>query len=169
MKSLSASTEIDVMDWQTLFLSVNGRMGQKDYWVGVGILFVLGLVLSNVPIARNLWPLASIYFAVCVYGKRLHDIGQSAWMVMVPFGIMLASFVLAFVIGGAAFMGAVSSSSSDTGAVLGGLAGLGVASILVLVAAVSVIGWIIWLGTRPSDPLDNQFGPPRSVPLVTAI
>jgi uncharacterized membrane protein YhaH (DUF805 family) len=157
------------MDWQTLFLSVHGRIAQRDYWIGVGILFVAGLLLSNVPIVRNLWPLASTYFVVCVYGKRLHDIGQSAWMVLAPFGMLLAGFALAFLVGGAAFMGAVSSTSSDTAVVLGGLAGLGLASLLVIIAGLGVLGWVIWLGTRPSDTGDNQFGPPRAIPLVTAV
>lgn len=156
------------MDWQTLFLKVEGRMGQKDYWIGVGILFVAGLVLGNVPVIKMLWPFASLYFAVCVYGKRLHDIGQSAWMILLPFGIMIAATVLAGFLGGAAILGA-SATGSDSAAVLGGLAGLGMAGFIMFAAAAACLGWVIWLGTRPSEPTDNQFGPPRAVPLVTAI
>jgi uncharacterized membrane protein YhaH (DUF805 family) len=157
------------MDWQTLFLKVDGRIGKKDYWVGVGILFVLGLLLSNVPVIRNLWPLASIYFAVCVYGKRLHDIGQSAWFTLVPFGIMIAGAILAFVLGGAAILGLSSATGSDGGALLGGLAGFGIAGLIIILAAVASLAWVIWLGTRDGEATDNQFGPPRTVPLVTAI
>jgi uncharacterized membrane protein YhaH (DUF805 family) len=157
------------MDWQTLFLSVNGRIGKKDYWIGVAILFVLGILLSNVPVVKNLWPLASVYFAVCVYGKRLHDIGQSAWFTLVPFGIMIAGSILAFVVGGAAILGLSSVSSSDGGALLGGLAGFGVAGLIIVLAALASLAWVIWLGTRDGEATDNQFGPPRSVPLVTII
>lgn len=156
------------MDWQTLFLKVDGRMGRKDYWIGVGILFVAGLILSNVPTIRNLWPLASIYFAVCVYGKRLHDIGQSAWMVLLPFGILFIAGALAAFLGGAAILGA-SASSSDSAAVMGGLAGLGMASLIFFAGALACLGWVIWLGTRETQAEENQFGPPRAVPLVTAI
>jgi uncharacterized membrane protein YhaH (DUF805 family) len=155
------------MDWQTLFLKVEGRMGQKDYWIGVGILFVAGLVLGNVPLINMIWPFASIYFSVCVYGKRLHDIGQSAWMVLLPFGIMLGGFVLAAIIGGAGFFALL--GGSETAAAVGGIAGLGIASLIVIVAALASLGWVIWLGTRPTEPTENQFGPPREVPLVTAI
>jgi uncharacterized membrane protein YhaH (DUF805 family) len=155
------------MDWQTLFLKVEGRMGRKDYWIGVAILFVVGLIAGNVPIIKTLWPLASIYFGVCVYGKRLHDIGQSAWMVLLPYGIMIGGLALAAVLGGAALLGA-SATGSDTAAAVGGIAGLGLAGLIILAASLACIGWIIWLGTRDSEPTENQFGPPREVPLVTA-
>lgn len=156
------------MDWQTLFLKVEGRIGRKDYWIGVGILFVVGLVLGNVPIIKMVWPLASIYFAVCIYGKRLHDIGQSAWMVLLPFGILIGASILAAVLGGAALLGA-SSTGTDQAAVLGGLAGLGIASLIFFAGALASLGWVIWLGTRDTQAEENQFGPPRAVPLVTAI
>jgi uncharacterized membrane protein YhaH (DUF805 family) len=155
------------MDWQTLFLNVNGRMGQRDYWISVAILFVAGFLVTKVPFIRSVWPLFSLYVAVCIYGKRLHDIGQSAWMVMVPIGLVLASFVLALVIGGSGFMAAYTSLPND-GALLAGLAGMGVASLLILLAGLAWLGWVIWLGIRPSDPTENQFGPPREVPLITA-
>jgi uncharacterized membrane protein YhaH (DUF805 family) len=155
------------MDWQTLFLKVEGRMGRKDYWIGVGILFVVGLIASNIPILDTLWPLASIYFAVCVYGKRLHDIGQSAWMQLLPFGIMILAIAIAAMLGGAALLGAAASDSDAAG--IGALAGLGVASLIILAGSLAVLGWVIWLGTRETQPEENQFGPPRAVPLVTAI
>jgi uncharacterized membrane protein YhaH (DUF805 family) len=155
------------MDWQTLFLKVDGRIGRKDYWIGVGILFVAGLVLGNVPIIKMLWPFASIYFAVCIYGKRLHDIGQSAWMVLLPFGILIVATAVAIVLGGAAVLGAASTDSSAAG--IGALAGLGVASLIMFAGALASLGWVIWLGTRETQAEENQFGPPRAVPLVTAI
>jgi uncharacterized membrane protein YhaH (DUF805 family) len=155
------------MDWQTLFLKVEGRMGRKDYWIGMGILFVAGLIFSNIPVLDTLWPLASVYFGVCVYGKRLHDIGQSAWLVLLPFGIMVLATAIAAMLGGAALLGAAASDSNAAG--IGALAGLGVASLIVIAGGLAALGWVIWLGTRETQAEDNQFGPPRAVPLVTAI
>jgi uncharacterized membrane protein YhaH (DUF805 family) len=155
------------MDWQTLFLKVEGRMGRKDYWIGIGILFVAGLICSNIPVLDTLWPLASVYFGVCVYGKRLHDIGQSAWMTLLPFGILVGAAAIAAMLGGAAVLGAAASNSDAAG--IGALAGLGVASLIVFAGGLAALGWVIWLGTRETQAQDNQFGPPRAVPLVTAI
>jgi uncharacterized membrane protein YhaH (DUF805 family) len=154
------------MDWQTLFLKVEGRMGRKDYWIGIGILFVAGLICSNIPVLDTLWPLASVYFGVCVYGKRLHDIGQSAWMALLPFGILVGAAAIAAMLGGAAVLGAAASNSDAAG--IGALAGLGVASLIVFAGGLAALGWVIWLGTRETQAQDNQFGPPREVPLVTA-
>jgi uncharacterized membrane protein YhaH (DUF805 family) len=155
------------MDWQTLFLSAQGRIGKKDFWIGVGALFLAGMIFAQVPLLKTLWPLASIYFAVCVYGKRLHDIGQSAWLVLIPTGIMIVAITLAAVLGGAALLGGA-STGSDALTAAGGLAGLGLAGLAMLAGVAASIGWIIWLGTRESEATENQFGPPREVPLVTA-
>jgi uncharacterized membrane protein YhaH (DUF805 family) len=156
------------MDWKTLFLNAEGRIGRKDFWIGVGILFICGIVFSYVPLMDSLWPLASIYFGVCVYGKRLHDIGQSAWLVLVPYGIMIVTFTLAFLVGGAALLSAI-SSNSDVVAAFGSAAGVGVAALIVIAGSLAALGWVIWLGTRDSEAGENRFGPLREVPLVTAI
>jgi uncharacterized membrane protein YhaH (DUF805 family) len=156
------------MDWKNLFLSVEGRIGQKDFWIGIGLLFVSGLIIRQIPFIEWLWSLASIYFGVCVSGKRLHDIGKSAWLVLIPVGIVAVSMVLATVIGGAALLGGA-ATGSDTMAAAGGLAGLGLASLIMLIGAVGCLGLVIWLGTRSGDATNNQFGPPRDVSLVTMI
>jgi uncharacterized membrane protein YhaH (DUF805 family) len=157
----------EIMDWKTLFLAVEGRMGKKDFWVGFAILFVIGLIMSRIKPLSGIWSLASIYFCVCVGGKRLHDIGKSAWLVLVPTGIIVAAYVVGAVIGGAAFLG-LAATGNDSAAVVGGLAGLGLLGVLGFLGFLVAIAAVIWLGTRDGDVADNQFGPPREVPLVTA-
>jgi uncharacterized membrane protein YhaH (DUF805 family) len=156
------------MDWKTLFLSAQGRIGKKDFWIGMGILFVAGLIRGQIPVISSLWPFASIYFGVCVGGKRLHDIGKSAWLTLVPVGIVFAGYALAAILGGAAFLG-MAATGSDSAAVLGGIAGLGLAGLIGFAGMVVGIGAVIWLGVQEGDSQENQFGPLRSVPLVTAV
>ncbi len=156
------------MDWKTLFLSAQGRIGKKDFWIGMGCLFVVSLISRQIPVVSSLWALASIYFGVCVAGKRLHDIGKSAWLTAVPIGIILAAYALAVLLGGAAFLG-MAATGSDSAAVLGGIAGLGLAGLIVFAGFVASIGAVIWLGVQNGDGQENQFGPPRAVPLVTAV
>lgn len=156
------------MDWKTLFLSAQGRIGKKDFWIGMGLLFVAGLISGQIPVISSLWPLASIYFGVCVGGKRLHDIGKSAWLMLVPMGIILAAYALGALLGGAAFLG-MAATGSDSAAVLGGIAGLGLAGLIVFAGFVASVGAVIWLGVQDGDSQENRFGPPRTVPLVTAV
>jgi uncharacterized membrane protein YhaH (DUF805 family) len=156
------------MDWKTLFLSVEGRIGQKDFWIGMGILVVALIISRQLPWISGLWALASLYFSVCIGGKRLHDVGKSAWLVVLPLGIVLASYALGAIIGGAAFLG-MAATGSDTAAVLGGIAGIGLAGLIGFAGFVVSLGAVVWLGIQKGDASDNQFGPPREVPLVTAI
>ncbi|WP_416879327.1 DUF805 domain-containing protein [Litorimonas sp.] len=91
-----------------LFLSPAGRMGRRNFWIGV-VGFVLFVALMQF-ILRTLGPtlaqffLSLIYIVLVflilysVYGKRLHDIGRSFWpltgmitlTILIVMGIMLA-------------------------------------------------------------------------------
>lgn len=153
------------MDWKTLFLSAQGRMGQRDFWIGFIALFVANMIVGNLG-PLSFLGLVLIYPAVCIYAKRLHDFGRSGWLMMIPFGASLAGVVIMFMAGGAALLGAASGSSTAAGA--GALMGGGVILIVALAILVISIGFIIWVGTRPSDGGDNLYGPPP-VRLVTAV
>jgi uncharacterized membrane protein YhaH (DUF805 family) len=153
------------MDWQTLFLKLEGRIGQKDYWVGVGILFVVGIVLAGVPVIGQIWALASVYFGVAVLGKRLHDIDKSAWLALVPYALMIFGPLVAVTMGGAAMLASGFGDLSTGGLI----AGLGAGVVFLFVGVAAWLGMVIWLGVQPTDPIENRFGPVRDVPLVSAI
>lgn len=142
-------------DWRTLFLDANGRIGQKDYWIGVIILFVAGLVLGWLPLIGTLVSLVSIYFGVCVSSKRLHDMGRSGWLAAIPYGVTAAAVVLS----ATAFLGGIVSTAgygNDYGllASMGGIMGLWGLAFLINLA------FLIWLGVTAGQPGDNLYGPP---------
>lgn len=146
-------------DWRTLFLQANGRIGQKDYWIGFGILFAAGIVLGWLPVIGTLISLASIYFGVCVASKRLHDMGKSGWLAAIPYGVTTLAVVFSIV----AFIGGIVSSGygNDYG-VLAGMSGMmGIWSLAFIVN----IGFAIWLGVTAGQPNDNIYGP-RPTPLA---
>lgn len=89
-----------------LLLSLNGRIGRQQFWIGFVILIVISLILQFimsalgfstqidpitgeipdgfwigflVPILITLWP------SICIYGKRYHDRNKSAWWMMIIF------------------------------------------------------------------------------------
>ena len=125
------------MDISKVLFSPNGRIAQQDYWVGVLIIIAANVVSGFIPLLGTLIWLGLIYVGVCVYGKRLHDIGKSAWVHGIVWLVQCALGVVGFIL-------AASGS-------------------LFLIAGVGTLVWIvytIWLGVSPGDAGANRFGPP---------
>ncbi len=163
------------MDWRTLFLSPEGRMGQKDYWIGMAILFVAWVLSHALHILAPLVWLLLIYPGVCVYAKRLHDFGQSGWLILAPAAIACAAFILAMLFGGMGVIGAIwtmatmGTSPTAWGALI---AGLGVMAAFLCVALVAKLVFLLWVGLSAPDPGDNRYGPPPTsltTPTPTAV
>lgn len=112
---MEAANKIDMemvngIDWKYLFLSFEGRIDRKPYWIGLGALFAAGLALGivNSIVAMILPPVAlviSAFFLVLLYpaaalaAKRWHDRGKSGWwslVAMIPvLGVLYALWELA--------------------------------------------------------------------------
>ena len=153
------------VNWQFLFLSANGRIGQKDFWIGFAILFVAGFILGLIPVIGQIAQLAMIYCWVCLYSKRLHDFGKTGWLAAVPFGIWAIAGVLAVmaVIGGsAAAIGAAGSGVGEAAAAGGMMAALGGMALVMMLAFLVWIGFTLWVGLTKGDPASNQYGAPTA-------
>ena len=131
------------MDWKTLFLTANGRIGQKDFWIGWVILFAAGFILGMIPFLGMIIGIALIYPNVCVFSKRLHDFGKSGWLAAVPYAIACVGLILMMVVGGAGMM-----------------ASLGGAMLILLLMFVAGVAFLLWVGLTKGDPGENQYGPP---------
>ena len=147
------------MNWQNLFLSANGRIGQKDFWIGFLILFVAGIVLGMIPLLGMIIGLALIYPNVCVFSKRLHDFGKTGWLAAVPYAMFAVIMVVAMIAGGAAMFGAASGSAAGAG---GAMAAMGTMGILFLLGFVAYVGFVLWVGLTKGDPGTNQYGAPAA-------
>jgi uncharacterized membrane protein YhaH (DUF805 family) len=160
-KSLSLRWAMNLV---RLMLNPMGRIGRRDYWIGVAIITAV-VVLAN-------WVdggvgavlgCSTIYLGICVAGKRLHDFGQSAWGVLMPVCFCMVIIVLTLLTGG---------FSNPTGQPQG----LPDTPLAVFVDALPVLifliwpAWVIWLGVRKSQLQDNQYGPgPQSVSINAAL
>ncbi len=72
------------MDWKSLFLSADGRIGRRDFGIGVGLLMVGNMVIGAIPLIGTLAHLLSIYVWVCLSSKRLHDMSLTGWLTAAP-------------------------------------------------------------------------------------
>jgi uncharacterized membrane protein YhaH (DUF805 family) len=149
------------MKWTTLFLSPEGRIGQKDYWLGVIVLSIADAVVQYAGgIGAALW-LVSTYAWICVCAKRLHDLGHSGWLQIAPWIVSLVCLAL----GGAAFMGtlmgAAVSGYLDRHLLLGlgtMIGGVGASLMLLLAAATANLVFLLWLGLSRGQAGANRFG-----------
>lgn len=146
------------MDIGNLLFNTNGRIGQKDFWIGVAIIFVGNLLVNVIPFLGILIWLALIWVGIAVYGKRLHDVGKSAWLHAVPWGVNILLGLIAAIMIGGAIIAAAASGGEDEG-FIAILAGSGVAISLILLGNLVWLGYTIWVGLMPSEPGDNAYGP----------
>ena len=155
------------MDFKFVFLSPNGRIGQRDYWLGILILFVAWVFSHLFHILAPLIWLFLLYPWVCVIAKRLHDFGKSGWLILAPFVIGALCVVAAIVFGGVSAIGAIvalATSGTEPSAWTALFAGLGVMLACLAVAAVVKLIFLLWVGLSAGDPAANHYGPPPGAP-----
>jgi len=102
-----------------LLLSPSGRIGRRDYLIGlVGLVVVFtlyGLLINALGgsmagfFAVLAFPFVILQIAYSVYGKRLHDIGRSLWpLTGLLCAIIAAMIIVMLVYGGADYFAAYS-------------------------------------------------------------
>lgn len=149
------------MDWKSLFLSADGRIGKKEFWIGWVILFAASIVLGMIPLIGQIASIALIYPSVCVFSKRLHDFGKSGWLAAVPYVVGLVGTIVAFMIGGAGIFAAAMSGQGgdDPAAAAAAMSGMGGALAIFGLIFLFYIAYTLWVGLSSGDPGENRYGP----------
>ena len=151
------------MNWQTLLLSPEGRISQKDFWIGVLVLVCLWLVSHFLHVLAPLIWLLLVYPWVCIYAKRLHDFGKSGWLVLLPIVVGIGALCLGLLFGGLGAIGAlvaIFTNGAEPSAWAAVFAGLGIMLAFLGLAAIAKLVFMLWVGLSPGDPGDNRYGPP---------
>ena len=155
------------MDFKALLLSPQGRVNREDFWVGFLILAAGDVLLMLVPMIGWALMVVSIYCWVCLYVKRLHDMGKPAWLIAIPYGVWVIPVIAAIVMGGMAIVSGL-VNGDDAGTSFSVLAGLGGFLSACLVALLIGVGFLLWMGLTPSQAGDNRYGaPPSARPLAS--
>lgn len=143
-----------------VLFSPNGRIGQQNYWIGVLIIIGANILLSWIPLLGFLISLVLIYVGICVYGKRLHDIGKTAWI----HGIILIVWTLIGIVAFFAFAGAAITAAMQQEGNVDPTAILGASGAMLGLGLIGFLFWVaytIWLGVAKGDSGTNRFGPPE--------
>lgn len=148
------------MDIGRLLFSPEGRIGQRDFWIGFLLLFVFGLLIHAVVVVGSLLWLLSTYCWVCLFAKRLHDMGRSGFAQVWIYVLDVLGVIALFVGGlGSILIGVLSGGGAHIG---WGLVAGGV-GLIVLGALTWLLirfAFVLWLGLTPGQIGDNRFGPP---------
>lgn len=152
------------MDWKTLFLSPEGRIGRQSFWIGWLCLLGASMVLNVVPGIGHLAALALIYPSICIHSKRLHDMGQTGWWQILPWvlGPVLVFGAIASV-GISAIMTAFNGGEPSAAlfATIGGLA------MSIFISFAVWLAFTLWVGCSSGEPRDNKYGSvPTDAPAV---
>lgn len=147
------------MSFIDVLFKPTGRIQARQFWAGWGVLVAANIIANFMSFLGIILYFGLIYVGICVYGKRLHDMGRSAWLVAIPWGI---GMVLGFI---GIFMSApaiLEATQYDAAALEDPETALTVMGPFFSFIAIGFIVWAgltLWVGLGKTDPSDNKYGP----------
>jgi len=155
--SFETSSQIQSFDWQKLLFSFEGRTRRSHFWIGWLICLGVGVVAGWIPLIGFIVSIGLIWPNLAITVKRLHDMGMSGWLAVIPFVANIIGFIMIFVsVGASVFMNAAALENEDPAAIM---ALIGPMFGIVLLLTLVNLGFLLWVGVTDSQPGDNRFGP----------
>jgi len=147
-------------DFKTALVSFKGRLRRQHFWISWLIVMGLSVVLGWIPFLGLLVSLALLWPWTVITIKRLHDMGKTGWLALVPWiGTLVGIVMMIMSVGMAAFRNPEyfeNLENEDPALVLSMLGGMmGGLAILVLVN----LAFLVWIGISDSQRGDNRYGP----------
>ncbi|MBX9708901.1 MAG: DUF805 domain-containing protein [Caulobacteraceae bacterium] len=154
--SATPGVPVDTFNFQHVLFSFNGRIRRQHFWIGWLICLGAGVVLGWIPILGTLLSIALIWPNLAISVKRLHDMGQSGWLIVIPWIAGIGGVIAAFMTVGVAALSSGYVSTDDPAAVLAIIGPMfGILSIVALIQ----LGFLLWIGITDSQRGENRFGP----------
>jgi uncharacterized membrane protein YhaH (DUF805 family) len=143
------------IDWSQLLWSGEGRIRRSHFWAAWGVIFGANLLLSWIPLLGTLVSLALVWPNIAIQTKRLHDMGRTGWLQLVPIGAWIVALIVG-VVGLGLSLSANPYDSSDPVAMWSTMGPMVIAFVLVGLLS---LGFFIWIGSAEGDEGPNRFGP----------
>lgn len=147
----------DSLDWKHLLFSFEGRTRRSHFWIGWLILLGVGVVAGWLPLIGWVLSIALIWPNLAIAVKRLHDMGHTGWLLVVPWVVgTVGTIVGVSMIGITAITQASALEAEDPAAILAIIGpALGIFGLLFLVS----FGFLLWIGLVEGQRGDNRYGP----------
>ncbi len=150
--TLGLPTQVGGFDWQRALLSFQGRLRRSHFWIGWLIILAANVLTSWIPFVGLLllWPT----FAIGV--KRLHDMGLTGWLVILPWVLnIVGTIAMVASIGMQAIMNSAALEAEDPAAIIALLAPIfGWLGLLLL----ANLGFLLWIGLVEGTRGPNRYG-----------
>ncbi len=144
------------MDFGKLFFSAYGRIGRQEFWIGWVILLMVGIFTCFIPVINLIAWMGLLYCGVCIRSKRLHDMGRSGWLQVIP---IIARIVRDVIVIYLIIFGLIAGYALGHAALPGIAVGVVTLIFSAIAACLVDLGFLIWIGASQGDPLDNLYGP----------
>ncbi len=155
--TIETSAPSQGLDWQKLLFSFEGRTRRSHFWIGWLVCFGANAVANMIPVIGQLISLALLWPNLAIAVKRLHDMGKSGWLVVIPWvACIVGGIVAVSMMGVSALSNAASLEEGDPAAVM---ALLGPAMGIVAVIGLVCLGFLLWIGLSEGQSGDNRYGP----------
>lgn len=153
----SLDSQVAAFDWKTMLFSFEGRLRRSHFWIGWLILLGVGVVAGWIPFLGAVLSLLLIWPNLAISVKRLHDMGHTGWLVVIPWIVSIVGGVFAFsMMGMSAIMNAAALENEDPYAIMALIGpAFGLFGLLLLVN----LGFLLWIGLTDSQKGANRFGP----------
>lgn len=154
--SATPGVPVDSFNFQQVLFSFNGRIRRQHFWIGWLICLGAGVVLGWIPLLGTLLSIALIWPNLAISVKRLHDMGQSGWLIVIPWIAGIGGVIAAFMTVGVAALTSGYVNTDDPAAVLAIIGPMfGILGIVALIQ----LGFLLWIGISDGQRGDNRFGP----------
>jgi uncharacterized membrane protein YhaH (DUF805 family) len=135
------------VNWASLFLRSQGRIGRGRFWLGFAVLVGLQALACLAPHAGWFAFTILAYGWICLYAKRLHDIGRSGWLTMAP----ILATLLALSTAAAFWLHSFNVNARAHSLLWFSVSALAAASAIDL-------AFVAWVGLSPGEADDNPYG-----------
>lgn len=91
----------EIKEWYLIpfkkYVDFEGRASRMEFWTFILVNLVISAILANIfPYLGSLFSLAIIVPSIAVSVRRLHDVGQTGWMLLVGLIPLLGLIILIY-------------------------------------------------------------------------